>query len=73
MRRARKWGYPLIASLATERSERLARLALELLDVHADTQRLADGRANQVQWRTRLSYLRDLYRAAREIVADSIQ
>ncbi len=64
--------YPVISSQAADRSERLARLVYELLDAHADTQRLADRHANHLQWRTHLSYLRDLQRAGREILAESV-
>jgi hypothetical protein len=63
--------YPLSTSLVAERSERLARLAYELLDAHADTERLAHERPTQLQWRTHLSYLRDLQRVGREILADA--
>jgi hypothetical protein len=64
--------YPLIASPAAERSERLARLVYELLDAHADTERLSYERLNQLQWGAHLSYLRDLQRVGREILAESI-
>jgi len=65
--------YPLISSPGAERSERLARLVYELLDAHADTERLAHEPPNQLQWRTHLSYLRDLQRVGREILAEPIQ
>ena len=65
--------YPLISSPAAERSERLARLVYELLDAHADTEGLALERPSPLQWRAHLSYLRDLQRVGREILAESIQ
>ena len=64
--------YPLLASPAAERSERLARLVYELLDAHADTERLSHERSNQLHWRTHLDYLRDLQRVGREVLAESI-
>lgn len=64
--------YPLLSSPATERSERLARLVYELLDAHADTERLAHERPSRLQWGVHLSYLRDLQRVGREILAESI-
>lgn len=65
------FAYPPLA--AAERSERLARLAYELLDAHADTERLAWERPNQLQWCAHLSYLRDLQRLGREILAEPIR
>lgn len=64
--------YPLKSSSAAERSERLAHLVYELLDAHADTERLAHERPNQLQLRTHLSYLRDLQRVGREILAEAV-
>ena len=63
--------YPLTPSPAAERAEQLARLVYELIDAHADTERLAHERPNQLQWRAHLSYLRDLQRVGREILAES--
>ena len=63
--------YPLIVSPAAARSEQLARLAYELLDAHADTERLSHERPSQLQWNVHLSYLRDLQRVGREILAES--
>jgi hypothetical protein len=54
------FAHPRIASPVAERSEQLARLVYELLDAHADTQRLARERPNQLHWCAHLSYLRDL-------------
>ena len=65
--------YPLNSSPAAERSERLARLIYELLDAHADTERLAHERPNRLRLRTHLRYLRDLQRVGREILAESTQ
>ena len=62
--------YPIIASAAAERSEQLARLAYELLDAHADTEQLSHERPSQLQWSLHLSYLRDLQRVGREILAE---
>ena len=64
--------YPPLLSPATERSERLARLVYELLDAHADTERLAHERPCELHWGVHMSYLRDLQRVGREILAESI-
>ena len=64
--------YLLNSSPVAERSERLARLVYELLDAHADTERLVHARPNELHWRTHLNYLRDLQRVGREILAESI-
>jgi hypothetical protein len=63
--------YPPVPSLIAARSEQLARLVYELLDAHADTERLAHERPNQLRWSAHLRYLRDLQRVGREILADS--
>jgi hypothetical protein len=47
----------------------LARLVYELLDAHYDTARLAEDVAEDERWHTHLSYLRDLQRIAREVLA----
>ena len=57
------------SSPASERAEQLARLVYELLDAHADTERLARGPSTQLHWRVHLHYLRDLQRTGREILA----
>ena len=60
---------PPLPSPIAERSEQLARLTYELLDAHADTERLVRERPTELQWRAHLSYLRDLQRIGREILA----
>jgi hypothetical protein len=47
----------------------LIALAYELLDAHADTQRLAGAPATEAEWESHLIYLRDLQRVGREILA----
>lgn len=47
----------------------LIALSYELLDAHADTQRLADGAATDAEWESHLVYLRDLQRVGRETLA----
>jgi hypothetical protein len=64
--------YPPILSPTTERSEQLARLAYELLDANGDTERLVYERPTELEWRAHLSYLRDLQRIGREILAEPI-
>jgi hypothetical protein len=61
--------YPPILSSEAERSERLARLAYELLDAHLDTEHLVRERPSDLQWQAHLGYLRDLQRLGREILA----
>jgi hypothetical protein len=58
-----------VSSPAAERAEQLARLVYELLDAHADTDRLAHGPSTDFQWRVHFHYLRDLQRTGREILA----
>jgi hypothetical protein len=58
-----------ISSPADERAEQLARLVYELLDAHADTDRLVRGPSTDTSWSAHLHYLRDLQRTAREILA----
>jgi len=48
---------------------RLALLAYELLDAHADTAQLADGLAYDRSWAAHLDYLRALQRKGREMLA----
>jgi hypothetical protein len=64
---------PRAASPPVERSEQLVRLVYELLDAHSDTERLAWEYSNQLQWCVHLSYLRDLQRLGREILAEPIR
>lgn len=59
-------------SPTAERSEQLARLAYELLDAHRDTEGLVRERAQELQWRAHLSYLRDLQRVGRQVLAQPI-
>ncbi|MBV9002776.1 MAG: hypothetical protein JO304_27220 [Solirubrobacterales bacterium] len=63
------FAYPSVPSPAEERSEQLARLVYELLDAHSDTERLTRERPTELQWRAHLSYLRDLRRLGRQILA----
>jgi hypothetical protein len=49
--------------------EQLTRLVYELLDAHDDTARIATGQNLEVHWQAHLSYLRDLQRVARGLVA----
>ena len=60
---------PRIPSAAVERSEQLTRLVYQLLDAHADTERLSRTHQSGLSWHARLRYLRDLQRAAREVLA----
>ncbi|MBV9000900.1 MAG: hypothetical protein JO304_17695 [Solirubrobacterales bacterium] len=63
------FAYPI--SSTAERSELLARLVYELLDAHSDTERLTRERPTELQWRAHLSYLRDLQRLGRQILAQA--
>lgn len=67
------FAYPPILSPTAERSEQLARLVYELLDAHADTQRLVHAQSSEKQWRAHLSYLQDLQRLGREVLAQPIE
>jgi hypothetical protein len=58
-----------IPSSTAGRPEQLARLAYELLDAHADTQRLGGEQHADPLWAAHLAYLRDLQRVGREILA----
>lgn len=60
--------YPAVLPDA-ERSEQLARLVYELLDAHWDTERLVRERPTELQWHAHLSYLRDLQRIGRQVLA----
>ena len=57
----------------SERAEQLARLVYELLDAHADTDRLVRGPSTELQWQAHLHYLRDLHRTGREILAHGVR
>ena len=67
--------YPKISvsSPAAQRAEQLARLVYELLDAHADTEQLVQGHPTPVAWQAHLSYLRDLQRTGREILAGATE
>ena len=54
-------------------SEQLTRLVYELLDAHDDTARIATGQDLDPGWEAHLSYLRDLQRVARELLAHAGQ
>jgi hypothetical protein len=64
---------PPVPPPAAERSERLALLVYELLDAHSDTERLVLAPSSELQWRVHLSYLQDLQRLGREILAEPIR
>ena len=49
--------------------EQLTRLVYELLDAHDDTAQIATGQDLDPRWQAHLSYLRDLQRVARELLA----
>jgi hypothetical protein len=51
----------------------LTALSYELLDAHADTQRLAGAVATEGEWDSHLAYLRDLQRVGREALARAAQ
>ena len=53
--------------------EQLTRLVYELLDAHDDTARIATGQDHDPGWEAHLSYLRDLQRVARELLAHAGQ
>jgi hypothetical protein len=59
------------SSPASERAEQLARLVYELLDAHADTEKLVSSPSSQLQWQAHLHYLRDLQRTGRAILAQA--
>ena len=67
------FAYPPIPSTAGARSEQLARLAYELIDAHADTERLVLERPSELHWRAHLSYLRDLQRLGRQLLAQPLE
>lgn len=58
---------------AVLRAEQLARLVYELLDAHADTDRLVRGPSTELSWQAHLHYLRDLQRTGREILAQGVR
>lgn len=49
--------------------EQLGRLVYELLDAHADTILLGDGKTGDLGWEMHLDYLRGLQRVSRELLA----
>jgi hypothetical protein len=49
--------------------EQLTCLVYELLDAHDDTARIVTGQDLDPRWQAHLSYLRDLQRVAREMLA----
>jgi hypothetical protein len=49
--------------------EQLTRLVYELVDAHDDTARIANCQHLDAHWQAHLSYLRDLQRVARELLA----
>ena len=49
--------------------EQLTRLVYELLDAHDDTARIATGQHLDARWQAHLSYLCDLQRVGRELLA----
>jgi hypothetical protein len=53
--------------------EQLTRLVYELLDAHDETARIATGQDLGPGWEAHLSYLRDLQRVARELLAHAGQ
>ncbi len=53
--------------------EQLTRLVYELLDAHDETARIATGQDPDPGWEAHLSYLRDLQRVARELLAHAGQ
>ena len=53
--------------------EQLTRLVYELLDAHDDTARIATGQHLDARWQAHLSYLCDLQRVARELLASAGQ
>ena len=52
-----------------EPCQQLTRLVYELLDAHDDTARIATGQDLDARWQAHLSYLRDLQRVGRELLA----
>ena len=64
---------PRIPAFASDRGEQLARLVYELLDAHADTDRLVRGPATELLWQAHLHYLRDLQRTGREMLAQGVR
>ena len=47
----------------------LTAVTYELLDAHADTDRLVSDQATAAEWENHLAYLRDLQRVGREALA----
>jgi hypothetical protein len=44
----------------------------ELLDAHCDTERLVRKRPTDLEWGAHLSYLRDLQRLGRQVLAEPL-
>ncbi len=66
--------YPRRAMAASSGGfEQLTRLVYELLDAHDETARIATGRDLDPRWQAHLSYLCDLQRVARELLAHAGQ
>jgi len=63
---------PTISTNA-EWAEQLAHLVYELLDAHADTDRLMRGPSTELLRQAHLHYLRDLQRTGREILAQGVR
>jgi hypothetical protein len=61
-----------ISSPTADRAEQLAHLVYELLDAHADTDRLVRGASTELRWQAHLHYLRDLQRTGREILSRGV-
>jgi hypothetical protein len=53
--------------------EQLNGLVYELLDAHADTLRMGEGLASDLEWAAHLEYLRGLQRVGREFLATTTQ
>jgi hypothetical protein len=52
-----------------EKAAALIAVTYELLDAHADTDRLVSDEASDAEWQNHLAYLRDLQRVGREALA----
>lgn len=66
------FAYRSVPFQQTARSEQLARLVYELLDAHCDTERLVRKRPTDLEWGAHLSYLRDLQRLGRQVLAEPL-
>jgi hypothetical protein len=54
-------------------AEHLVGLVYELLDAHADTDRLVCAPSTELLWQLHLDYLRDLQRTGRQILAHCVR